>query len=63
VSLKLAAALGAAAGSSRVVVTATGDGLTATQTITVTVAKRVEGCARFSLMPVTCRSLPRRPIF
>jgi len=62
VSLKLTAATGAANGSSTVVVTAAGDGLTATQTITVTVAARVNGCARFSLLPTSCRPLPRMPI-
>jgi subtilase family serine protease len=62
VSLKLTAAQGAPNGSSTVVVTAAGDGLTATQTITVTVAARVNGCARFSLLPTSCRPLPRMPI-
>ncbi len=62
VSLGLAAALGAVAGSSRVVATAAGDGLVATQIITVAVTKRVAGCARFSLMPVTCRPSPQRTI-
>lgn len=62
VTLKLTAAQGAANGASTVVVTATGDGLTATQTITVTVAARVNGCARFSLLPTSCRSSPRVPI-
>jgi subtilase family serine protease len=60
-SLKLTAAQGAASGSTSVVVSATGDGLTAQQTITVTVAARVKGCARFSLLPTSCRSLPRTP--
>jgi len=61
-SLKLMAAQGAASGSTSVVVSATGDGLTAEQTITVTVATRVNGCARFSLLPRSCRPLPRMPI-
>jgi hypothetical protein len=61
VSLKLTAEQGAVNGSSIVVVTAAGDGLTATQTITVTVAARVNGCARFSLLPTSCRPLPRMP--
>jgi subtilase family serine protease len=62
VSLKLTAEQGATNGSSTVVVTAAGDGLSATQTITVTVATRVNGCARFSLLPTSCRPLPRMPI-
>jgi len=62
VSLKLTAAQGAASGSTSVVVSATGDGLTAEQTITVTVATHVNGCARFSLLPTSCRPLPRMPI-
>ncbi|HKN20109.1 MAG TPA: S53 family peptidase [Terracidiphilus sp.] len=60
-SLKLAAAQGAASGSTSVVVSATGDGLTAKQTIMVTVNARVNGCARFSLLPTSCRPLPRVP--
>jgi uncharacterized membrane protein len=60
-SLKLTAAQGAASGSTSVVVSATGDGLTAEQTITVTVAPRVNGCASFSLLPTSCRPLPRTP--
>ena len=60
-SLKLTAAQGAASGSTSVVVSATGDGLTAEQTITVTVAARANGCARFSLLPTSCRPLPRTP--
>jgi len=61
-SLKLTAAQEAATGSSNIVVTATGDGLTATQTITVTVAARANSCARFSLLPTSCRPLPRMPV-
>jgi subtilase family serine protease len=61
VSLKLTAAQGAASVSTSVVVSATGDGLTAEQTITVTVATRVNGCSRFSLLPTSCRPLPRTP--
>jgi hypothetical protein len=44
------------------VVSATGDGLTAEKTITVTVATHVNGCARFSLLPTSCRPLPRMSI-
>ncbi|MGD0348582.1 MAG: S53 family peptidase [Terracidiphilus sp.] len=62
VALKLTAEPGAGNGSSSVVVTASGDGLIATQTITVTLAARVNGCARFSLLPTSCRPLPRMPI-
>jgi subtilase family serine protease len=62
VSLKLIAARGAAPGSASVVVSAKGDGLTAEQTITVTVATRVNGCSRFSLLPTNCRPLPRMPV-
>ncbi len=61
VSLQLSAVQGAASGSTSVVVAATGDGLTAQQTITVTVAMRVNGCSRFSLLPTGCRPLPRMP--
>jgi pseudomonalisin len=61
-SLKLTAAQGAASGSTGVVVSATGDGLTAEQTITVTVGTRVDGCARFSLLPTSCRPMPRTPV-
>jgi subtilase family serine protease len=61
VSLKLTAAQGAASGSTSVVVSATGDGLTAEQTITVTVGTPVNSCARFSLLPTSCRPLPRTP--
>jgi subtilase family serine protease len=61
VSLKLTAAQGAASGSTSVVVSATGDGLTAEQTITVTIAMRANGCSRFSLLPTSCRPLPRMP--
>jgi pseudomonalisin len=60
-SLKLTAAQGAASGSTSVVVSATGDGLTAEQTITVTVVAGKKGCARFGLDPKNCRSLPRLP--
>jgi subtilase family serine protease len=60
-SLKLTAAQGAAPGSTSVVISAAGDGLTAEQTITVTVATRVNSCARFSLLPTSCRPLPRTP--
>ncbi len=62
VSLKLTAAQGAAPAQPACVVSATGDGLTAQQTITVTVAARVNGCSRFSLLPTSCRPLPRMPI-
>jgi subtilase family serine protease len=61
VSLKLTAAPGAASGSASVVVSATGDSLTAKQTITITVGARVNGCSRFSLLPTSCRPLPRTP--
>jgi hypothetical protein len=61
VSLKLAAAPEAASGSTSAVVSAAGDGLTAQQTITVTVVTRVNGCSRFSLLPASCRPLPRTP--
>ena len=60
-SLKLTAAQGTAPGSTSVVVSATGDGLTAEKTITVTVGTRVNGCSRFSLLPTSCRPLPRTP--
>jgi subtilase family serine protease len=60
-SLELTAAPSAASGSASVVVSATGDGLTAEQTITITVDTRVNGCARFSLLPTSCRPLPRTP--
>jgi subtilase family serine protease len=60
--LRLTAAQEAATGSANVVVTATGDGLTATETIAVTVEARQNGCARFSLLPTSCRSLPRMPV-
>ena len=59
VSLKLTAAPGAASGSTSVVVSATGDGLTAQQTVTVTVTARANECSRFSLLPTSCRPLPR----
>ena len=62
VSLKLTAAQGAASGATSVVVSAAGDGLTAEQTITVTVATRMNGCSRFSLLPTSCRPLPRVPV-
>jgi subtilase family serine protease len=62
VSLKLTAAPEAVNGSSTVVVTAAGDGLNAMQTIIITVAAHVNGCARFSLLPTSCRPLPRMPI-
>ncbi len=62
-SLKLTAAQGAAPSSTSVVVSATGDGLTAEQTITITVGARVNDCARFSLLPTSCRPLPRTPVF
>jgi subtilase family serine protease len=62
VSLKLTAAQGAAPGSTSLQVSATGDGLTAEQTITITVATHVNGCSRFSLLPKSCRPLPRTPV-
>jgi len=62
VLLKLTAAQGTAASSSSVVVTASGDSLAATQVLLVTVAARVNGCARFSLLPTSCRPMPRMPI-
>ncbi len=61
VSLKLTAAQGVAPGSASAVVSATGDGLTAQQTITITVAAHGNGCSRFSLLPTSCRPLPRVP--
>jgi subtilase family serine protease len=61
VSLKLTAAQGAASGATSVVVSAAGDGLTAEQIITVTVVARANGCSRFSLLPASCRPLPRTP--
>jgi subtilase family serine protease len=61
VSLKLTAAQGATSGSTSAVVSATGDGLTTQQTITVTVATHGDGCSRFSLLPSNCRPLPRAP--
>jgi subtilase family serine protease len=60
-SLKLMAAQGAVPGSTNVVVSATGDGLTAQQTISVTVAPRASDCSRFSLLPTSCRPLSRTP--
>jgi subtilase family serine protease len=60
-SLKLTAAQGASPGSTSVMVSATGDGLTAEQTITVTVVAHVNGCSRFSLLPTSCRFMPRTP--
>ncbi len=60
-SLKLTAAPDAAPSSTSIVVSATGDGLTAEQTITVTVGAHAHDCARFSLLPTSCRSLPRTP--
>lgn len=62
VLLRFEAAEGAEAGTSNAFVTATGDGITATQEIAVTVVKRASDCARFSLMPVSCRPLPRLPL-
>lgn len=62
VTLKLAAAQGVAPGSSSVLVSATGDGLAAQQIITVTVAARMNDCSRFSLLPTSCRPLPRTPV-
>jgi subtilase family serine protease len=62
VELRLITALGTTSGSANIVVTATGDGLTATQTITATVTARVNGCARFSLLPTSCRPLSRMPM-
>jgi subtilase family serine protease len=59
--LKLRAAEGAAAGSASVVISATGDGLTAQQTITVTVAPRANDRSRFSLLPTSCRPVSRTP--
>ena len=61
VSLKLTAAQGADSGSASVVVSATGDGLTAKQNLTVAVDARVNDCSRFSLLPASCRPLPRTP--
>ncbi len=61
VALKLTAALEATSGSAVVVVSATGDGLTAQQTISVTVATHGNRCSRFSLLPTNCRPLPRMP--
>jgi subtilase family serine protease len=61
VSLKLTAAPGAATGSYSFVVSATGDGLTAKQTIAVTLGARANSCSRFSLLPTDCRPLPRTP--
>jgi pseudomonalisin len=58
--LRITAARRAAVGASNLTVTATGDGVTSTQTITVTVMLRANECARFSLMPTSCRSLPRQ---
>jgi len=62
VSLKLTASQGAASGSTSVLVSAAGDGLTAEQTITVTVDTRANGCSRFSLLPTSCRPMPRAPV-
>ncbi len=62
VSLKLTAAQGTTSGSASVVVSATGDGLTAQQTVTVTVTARANECSRFSLLPTSCRPLPRVPV-
>ncbi len=61
VSLKLTAAQEATSGSASVVISATGDGLTAQQTISVTVATHGNGCSRFSMLPTSCRPLPRVP--
>lgn len=61
VSLQLTASQGATTGSTNIVITATGDGLTAEQTIALTVASRVNGCSRFSLLPTNCRPQPRMP--
>ncbi len=60
--LRLTATQGTAAGSASVMVTATGDGVSATQTVAVTVVARENECTRFSLMPTSCRALPRLPI-
>jgi pseudomonalisin len=60
-SLKLTAAQGTATGSTSVVVSATGDGLTAERTITITVAARAKSCSRFSLLPTSCRPVSRTP--
>lgn len=60
-SMKLTAARGAASGSTSVVVSATGDGLTAQQTIAVTVTPRANDCSRFSLLPASCRPVSRTP--
>jgi subtilase family serine protease len=60
-SLKLTAAQGTTTGSTSVVVSATGDGLTAEQIITVTVDARANSCSRFSLLPTGCRPAPRTP--
>ncbi len=60
--LRLTASQKAIAGMSNVVVTASGDDVAATQTVAVTVVARGSQCARFSLMPASCRSLPRLPI-
>jgi subtilase family serine protease len=59
--LKLTAAQETVPGSSSVVVSATGDGLTAEKTIMVTVGAHANNCARFSLLPTSCRQLPRTP--
>ena len=63
ITLKLTAAQGAAGGATSVVVSAAGDGLTAEQTIMVTVPTRVKGCSRFSLLPTSCRPMPRVSAF
>ncbi len=61
-SLKFTAAPDAASGPTSVVISATGDGLTAQRTITITVATSVNSCSRFSLLPTSCRPLPRMPV-
>ena len=60
--LRIAASQKAAVGTWNVAVTATGDGLTVTQIVAVTVVPRRSECARFSLMPTNCRLLPRLPM-